>query len=207
METKTCSKCRITKPLSEFQSDSTKRDGHHNMCKACKNAIRRDYARTKEGMLKTIYKDQHYSSKKRGHQPPKYTLQEFIAWALPQKELDILYKQWVESGYYHRLRPTFDRADDSKGYSFGNFNKWMTRYDNGLKGVRDHANDPKAHPIKPVIGVNLKTHIQMWFPSLTLAAKTLHINKGNLWLALNNSNRTAGGFKWEYANKKELVAQ
>lgn len=35
---KTCVKCKITKPLDDFHNDKGKKDGKRNDCKACKNA-------------------------------------------------------------------------------------------------------------------------------------------------------------------------
>lgn len=38
------------------------------------------------------------------------------------------------------------------------------------------------------------------FPSITLAAKTLNINKGNLQTCLKGKMFTSGGFKWKFKN-------
>lgn len=44
METKTCTKCGETKPLSEFHKEACKKDGHRNQCKVCTCANSRKYA-------------------------------------------------------------------------------------------------------------------------------------------------------------------
>lgn len=38
-QTKICSRCKIEKILEEFHKDKTKRDGHKNICKECRNSI------------------------------------------------------------------------------------------------------------------------------------------------------------------------
>jgi hypothetical protein len=38
---KTCSKCKISKPLSEFTKRKSMKDGHHSYCKDCKNFYRK----------------------------------------------------------------------------------------------------------------------------------------------------------------------
>ena len=35
METKTCSKCKREKPLTQFSKDKSKKDGHKYVCKLC----------------------------------------------------------------------------------------------------------------------------------------------------------------------------
>lgn len=42
METKTCSCCRQSKPLSDFRKEAAKRDGHQNYCRDCSNQKRRE---------------------------------------------------------------------------------------------------------------------------------------------------------------------
>ncbi len=58
IHTKRCTKCKRIKQHSEFQKDKTKKDGLQSYCKSCQKdydpsekgkAVRRCYARTKEG--------------------------------------------------------------------------------------------------------------------------------------------------------------
>lgn len=35
LDTKICSKCKVEKPLSEFQKSSINNDGYQNYCKIC----------------------------------------------------------------------------------------------------------------------------------------------------------------------------
>lgn len=40
---KICSKCKTEKAISEFEKDSSKKDGHKYQCKTCRNAYRKSY--------------------------------------------------------------------------------------------------------------------------------------------------------------------
>jgi len=47
METKACTTCGETKELIEFSKRRELKSGFHSRCKACSNAYRREYAKTK----------------------------------------------------------------------------------------------------------------------------------------------------------------
>lgn len=38
---KPCTRCHITKPLTEFTRDTRVKDGRHSWCNACRNEVRR----------------------------------------------------------------------------------------------------------------------------------------------------------------------
>ena len=67
-----------------------------------------------------IYQNQKYNSKIRGHDKPKYTLKEFRDWFSIQPNKDQLWIAWIESRYDKWSKPSVDRLDISKGYSFDN---------------------------------------------------------------------------------------
>jgi hypothetical protein len=57
MDTKTCRKCGLSKPLDEFHGDPSKKDGRKNTCKACRaieNSQR--YYRNSDPSTKRLYK-------------------------------------------------------------------------------------------------------------------------------------------------------
>ena len=43
---KTCSKCKIEKPICCFAKNKTRKDGLQHYCKECKSALKRKYAQT-----------------------------------------------------------------------------------------------------------------------------------------------------------------
>ena len=78
-EEKKCSKCGDTKPLSEFGVSKGGRYGRHSSCKACANESTKEFRRTKVGLVTKIYSTQRDSSKRRGHDMPKYSKRE-LGW-------------------------------------------------------------------------------------------------------------------------------
>ena len=78
------------------------------------------YERTAKGMTYRIYYDQCYSSKTRGHTPPTYTKEELYTWITSQPGFNLLYQAWVDSNYTSDFKPSCDRLDNSKGYTFDN---------------------------------------------------------------------------------------
>jgi NAD-dependent SIR2 family protein deacetylase len=43
-----CSKCKLTKPVADFNSDATKATGRHNQCRTCqRKTINASYQRAK----------------------------------------------------------------------------------------------------------------------------------------------------------------
>lgn len=45
---KECNKCNVSKPLTEFYKDKSKKDGHRHECKQCKKMYARDFRKTEE---------------------------------------------------------------------------------------------------------------------------------------------------------------
>jgi len=66
--TKTCSKCKIEKPLSEFYRDKRATDGHWSCCKICNAEYARQYQQTPTGqkVLRMAYA--RYRKTQKGHQ-------------------------------------------------------------------------------------------------------------------------------------------
>jgi len=66
--TKTCRVCKETKPISEFYTDRTHKDGYKNICKSCRLQQCKQYRKTKE------YKDaqKRYNKSEKGKARKKW---------------------------------------------------------------------------------------------------------------------------------------
>lgn len=119
-----CRNCKKTKLVKEFGEERVENmNGKYlsNMsCSLCLYNTRQAKHRTREGLIKKLFYDQIGSSKKRGHKPPSYTLEELTEWILKQKRFEMLYKNWVASKYDRWKRPSCDRLKNNLGYSFDN---------------------------------------------------------------------------------------
>jgi len=78
------------------------------------------YYRQKKPMIQAIWAAQNTSSRLRGHPPPTYTLNELREWCLSQRKFHTLWRNWKKVGYPKALKPSIDRLDNSRGYSFDN---------------------------------------------------------------------------------------
>lgn len=67
-----------------------------------------------------MYFGQIHCSRIRGHHLPKYTKQELKVWCFNQSIFHKLYTEWAKGRYYKMLKPSCDRLDNSKSYTFDN---------------------------------------------------------------------------------------
>ena len=92
------------------------------------------YKKTKTGVINTMYGSQRGLSRKREHHLPRYTHQELKEWCFKQPIFHKLYRNWVKSGYYKMAKPSCDRLDNSKGYTFDNL-RIVTFHENAAGGA------------------------------------------------------------------------
>jgi len=59
---KRCSKCKITKSISEFHKDAKSKDGYHGYCKKCMSKHNAKYKQTEQGKVA----NKHYDQSKKG---------------------------------------------------------------------------------------------------------------------------------------------
>jgi hypothetical protein len=148
MEYKVCFKCGKKKPLSEFYKHKGMKDGHLNKCKECAKKDSRNnhrtsskyedsYDKTEKGVIRVIYKTQKLHSKDRGHPLPAYSKKELAEW-MYKNGFKELYNNWVKNGYDNKLKPSIDRLDDNKPYTFDNIRlvTWQENIEHRLKYIR-----------------------------------------------------------------------
>lgn len=75
---------------------------------------------TPEGVLKVLYYNQILSSKVRGHEPPAYSASELVDRFINDSYYLQLHAAWLFGGKQKNDKPSFDRIDTTKGYSFDN---------------------------------------------------------------------------------------
>jgi hypothetical protein len=149
---KTCIRCGVEQPISEFRTAPETHDGHVNQCRLCLNELQRArrnklgndwfhaYAKTKDGFLMNLY--HNMKGRVTGIQKQKVHLyfgkellprEMFYKWALASPEFHSLFTVWEESGYKRILCPTVDRIDSDKGYVLSNM-EWVTHSENSRRG-------------------------------------------------------------------------
>ena len=131
-ETKVCNTCKKEKSLDGFYRHHKFKDGRHFICKVCEKIYMDTYTKTELGVINLMYGLQRGSSKKRGHNMPTYTKEEFTTW-LYENNFKTLYDNWVDADYDKMVKPSADRLDDDLGYSFDNI-RLVTWQENCNKG-------------------------------------------------------------------------
>ena len=157
------------------------------------------YRKTKKGVATTIYCSQKQTSAKRGYQPPEYTKQQFSDWLLNHPKFDSIYTDWVESGYKRWKKPSVDRLDDYKPYSFNNI-RLVTWEDNHIKHNKDVINCINQKCFRPVIQFDKKDNQVKKYCSIKQAARELNILANGIRKCCIGEYKTSGGYIWRYDN-------
>ena len=189
---KKCTKCGVVKPLAVF---SVKANGKaHSWCKGCCNESVRRISRTKEGVVTKIYSAQKFKSIKRGHVPPLYTKQELKDWLFSQENFHVIHLEWVSSNYNTDLKPSVDRLDDYKPYSFDNI-RLVTWKENRTKSHSDTFNGKNR---KLLTGVIRSDGVK--FYSTRQAGRETETSHQGISSCCSGKQKTAGGYGWRYAD-------
>ena len=163
------------------------------------------YRKTKVGVINTMFAHQKYSSKKRNHLPPTYTKQELSDWLFNDWVFDLLYTNWCNLGYEKSIKPSIDRLDDSKGYSFDNI-QLMTWEENRAKGHKDMRSGKITHgnnPQKAVLQYSKDNVFIKEYVSGCEAGRRTGVNFRNISECCLNKIKTSGGFIWKFKNGRD----
>lgn len=194
IQQKICSNCKEQKPISCFS-----KNGRRRWCRGCDASAMLAYRRTKNGCVAGIYNNQTGHSKRRGHKPPTYSLNEFRKWMLSIPEFHTLFDNWVDSNFDKWLAPSFDRENDYIGYSFDNFRRvctWRENYDRCREDMKSGVNNKINKQVKQLAknGELINSH-----HSLQSAGRRTGIDFRNISSCCHGKLKTAGGFRWSFA--------
>ena len=169
--------------------------------KECRIKAVQKYTKTKKGVISGIYRNQTRSSKQRNMDLPDYTNEQLQLWCLEQPIFHKLFKKWEKSNYYKDLKPSVDRLDDYKPYTFDNV-QLMTWLENKTKNEEQVKNGDKPHLVKPVVQLTKDDECIAEFYSISEAQRQTGINVSNIHNVCNGKYgfKTAGGFKWKFKN-------
>lgn len=142
---KYCMACNTFKTYSNYYKAKYNKDGYMTKCKSCYSLIYfNKYNHSIRGIITAIYSAQKTTSKKRGHSKPTYSKIELTEWITSNPNFYKLYNKWVNSNYNKMLKPSIDRLDNSKGYSFDNIRltDWKTNHN------KDASSNAKGNRVR-----------------------------------------------------------
>ena len=193
---KKCTICDELKDTSNFTKDRSKNDGINLRCKKCNSLNSINWRRSKNGVALSIYNDQVNHSKTRGHKPPDYSKTQLLDWIFSDPLFNTIYDNWVMSGYDKYKKPSVDRIDDYKGYSFDNI-QLMTWGENKKKGDSDRLSGKNNKVSKTVVQYDVNGKFITEHHSISSAGRSSGVCFKNIFRAIRD-NGTAGGFVWDY---------
>ncbi len=201
MESKKCDRCHEVKLLSEFRTRELL-DGSFYFSKSCKRCyyLRLDnWRKTVKGLIFSIYSHQKSHSKARGDVLPNYTKEELYDWMTNYDGFYCLYNKWCDSGYETMFRPSCDRLNDYKPYTFDNM-RIVSWFENNKKSHYDKRNGINNKNSKAVIqetkdGIFIKEHY-----SINQAAREVNVSDSLIVRCCKGKRNHTAGFHWRYAD-------
>lgn len=196
---KRCFKCGAEKPLTSFYKHKKMKDGHLNKCKDCaildiKNNTK-DYDVTEKGVIRVIYKTQKSNQLKRKMGKLTYTKKKLSEW-LYKNNFKQAYQSWKDSGFDRNLKPSVDRIDSLKPYSFNNIqlvtwieNQKLHHYEITM-GIGSGGKR-----CKPVLRTSESDGRVHRYPSCKSAERDIGYT---IWHNIKNQNKCRLGFYWTY---------
>lgn len=195
---KKCSNCKEYFSIDNFSFNKNEHDGRNSICKKCAIEYARNYRHSKIGVVTEIYSDQRKNSKRRGHPLPDYTKNQLTEWMFSKPEFHVLYDKWAENGHKKMEKPSCDRLDDLKPYTFDNLRiiTWQENFDKGHKscelGIISSGN---KHT--PILQIDLNGNIIKEYISQRSAARELNCSQANIFKALNSFTIVCES-RWRY---------
>ena len=202
-KTKVCRKCNETKSISDFNYRRVAKDNLESLCRKCKNEDTKKYKRTIDGLICEIYHSQRGSSKSRKMSLPDYTLLELSEWIKSDVHFYSIYEKWVKSGFDRKLRPSIDRLDDYKSYSFDNI-RIITARENELKYYDDMITGKNSKRLIPICQYDKEWNFVKKFKSCAIASRELNINSKSIYTSLSNGY-ICKGFRFKKEEQIKII--
>lgn len=194
---KVCLKCKQEKDSADFYPCKNSKDNLGFVCRECIKIQGKKYRNSLIGLIKKTYKNQVFSSRKRGHPPPDYTEEEFTIWFIRQDDFLELFGNWVASGFDSKLKPSGDRLDDYKPYSFDNL-RLVTWGENENKACHDIRNGINNKKSKACIQISLDGEVLAEYFSLREAARVTGSDSAGIAACCKGKQKKHNGFIWKY---------
>jgi len=195
MEQKVCKHCGILKSVNEFGNHKLAKDGLQQNCKICQNIIVKNYFKTKDGLILSMYLSQKKRSIAKNYPLPSYTRDELRLWLFEQPLFHKLFFIWENTGYQRALIPSCDRISDNLPYTFNNL-QLMTYAENLRKHCVDVRNGINNKRSKSVSQYTMDGVFVKEYYSQSQAYRETNIHQANISNVCIGKANSAGGFIW-----------
>ncbi|HEY9874556.1 MAG TPA: hypothetical protein V6D12_14040 [Candidatus Obscuribacterales bacterium] len=161
------------------------------------------YRKTPKGLATNLYNKIKERSAMRGWVVP-FSLAAFQQWFMQQDDLKYLMFAWRKNNYKSPWRPSVDRIDCKKPYSFSNMRliTWMANREKG-----DFEN---SQVTTEVIQLSMSGKIISVYSSIKEAVKETGCHQGLISACCQGKRNNTSGFKWRYGRtfrkKPESIA-
>lgn len=194
-----CTKCKIDRPIEKYSKRKDRPLGRRSDCKLCEKELRTNHYRSEDGVVTTMWNTQRRNCRDRGHEYPTYTKEEFREWVTSQNSWERLYNEWILSDYDKQMKPSIDRLDDYKSYSFSNI-RLVTYTDNREAYYTNSMDGTTTKALEAVIKVDKVTgeNLEEYF-SIAEANRQHGKRQSNsdIVAVLNGRQKTCWGFVWK----------
>ena len=150
------------------------------------------WRRTYKGLTTNLYAKIQERSKRNDRYNDEFTLGEFKGW-IAQTSINRLYEQWAKRGFKTDRRPSMDRINPLKGYTFDNM-QVITAKENRIKGDKEKM----ALWGKRVYQSTLDGEVFAIYSSIKEAGLKTKINRNNISSVCNGKRKQAGGYGWDF---------
>ena len=198
-----CSVCGSYKTTESFSKEVGRARGFSYTCKSCVREYTQRRNNSYEGVIKQAYNHQVQNSKKRGHPPPDYTIEQLITYCESHGYKD-LYNNYLISCRDIKLRPSVDRLDSTIGYTLENI-ELVTWEVNNKRANEERllGKGSQSNFCQPVVRIS-NEGAEVLYHSMAEAERQNNIGNRDGQRLTNYfriKGKKCGGFRWRKVDK------
>jgi len=192
-------KCKICKDIK----DESFFYGVQGECKECtKSRVKSNSARvgssydfSEKGVIRVIYKTQKRHNTLRGFGELPYSKKQLCDW-MYNNNFKCIFDDWTLSGNKKGMKPSIDRIDDFKGYSFKNITigTWDKNREHQHNDIRSGKGTGGLR-CKSLLKIDINQNVVCEYVSYSSAVRDMGYS---LEYQIKKSTKCRNGFFWKY---------
>lgn len=162
------------------------------MSETYKNIKYRSYT-TEVGLSKMMYRVLLANSKSRCMCKPNFNYIEFYDWLTSSTNFRSLFSEWKDNRFDKNLRPSVDRLDNNKSYSFDNIR--LVTWEENCRANYESRMDGTSKELRPVSSYTVYGDFVKSYKSIKEAIEDTGAT--NINSVLNGKRKTSKGLLWK----------